>query len=316
MRGQISGLGRGLLAAAMLMLAASSGCVRGVRTHENLQYSTAGPRPVHLAVYVPRGLQADVRRPCVVLIHGGSWVFGSRDQLRWYGRRFAEAGYIAASISYRKLPRHTFLDSVHDAKAAVRWLRLHAGEYQIDPERIAVLGNSAGGHLAAMLAATDGNPVFEGEENPGAPSGVSAAVILYGALDLRIYREPTTWVRHTGIPQHLVARYVRDGTGGGDPFAEASPISYFSPRTVPTLLIHGEEDGIVPVDVAQDAYAALRAHDVPARFIMFPRRGHAFDFFYPALRREVFAYTCQFLDEHLECRETDGAWREDLRGGI
>ena len=92
--------------------------------------------------------------PGVVLIHGGAWLFGTRYQLHWYGSRLARAGYVAASINYRMLPMYPFPYCIHDCKAAVRWLRLHADEYGIDPERIAAFGNSAGGHLAGLLATT------------------------------------------------------------------------------------------------------------------------------------------------------------------
>ncbi|MCX5757482.1 MAG: alpha/beta hydrolase, partial [Candidatus Hydrogenedentes bacterium] len=107
-------------------------------------------------------------RPAVLLIHGGCWLFGTRHQLHWYTRHFAEQGYVVAAIQYRMMPKYRLPDCVEDCKAAVRWLRLHAAEYNIDPDRIVALGNSAGGHLAAMLGVTSPDDGFDGVENPGA----------------------------------------------------------------------------------------------------------------------------------------------------
>ncbi|MFP4501620.1 MAG: alpha/beta hydrolase [Candidatus Hydrogenedentota bacterium] len=285
--------------AVLLLLLAGGGCAHNTTAHENIVYSTAGPRDQQLTIFTPRA-EAEAARPCVLLVHGGAWIFGSRHQLRWYGRRLAEAGYVTAAMSYRKLPRHNFLDSVHDAKAAVRWLRLHADVYDIDPARIAALGNSAGGYLVGMLAATGDEPAFAGDQNHGPSDAIRAAVVLYGALDLSVYRDPESWIRVGGLARRIVKRYVRDGFDvGGDAFAAASPINYLGPDTAPMLLLTGTHDSLVPFEVARDAYTRLYTHGVPVRWVQFRGRGHAFDYFYPRLRHDVLGYVLQFLDTHL-----------------
>ncbi|HNR30405.1 MAG TPA: alpha/beta hydrolase [Candidatus Hydrogenedentes bacterium] len=299
-----------------------AGCAHGYRIQEGVRYAAPGTRPLHLTLFLPEVDDAAARRPCVVLIHGGAWVSGTRHQLRWYGRRLAEEGYVAAAISYRKLPRHRFPACVHDAKSAVRWLRLHADDYRIDPDRIAALGNSAGGHLAAMLAATAEMPEFEGTENPGPPSDISAAVSLYGALDLAEYKQPKTWIRVGGVAKGLVRRFVTtDAKAQRDPYAAASPITYFDANTRPILLIQGEKDNLVSVDVARRAHDMLVEAGVKTNLIIVPDRGHAFDFFYPKIRRELFPEILHLLHETLgappraaRCRGT-GTSDPALRGG-
>ncbi len=292
MRSWVFPLHAGVIAMCM------AGCVHGVRTQENLCYAKAGTRSQHLTLFLPEGGLERGPRPCVLLVHGGAWTGGTRYQLRWYGNRLAEEGYVAAAISYRKLPRYGFPACVEDAKAAVRWLRLNADACGIDPDRIAALGNSAGGHIVAMLAATGAKPAFEGTENPGPSSRISAAVSLYGALDLTEYKRPTGWISIGGIAKRMMRRFVaKDYKGGEDPYVVASPLTYFDQDTAPMLLIQGENDNLVPYVVAQRAYEKLEEAGVKSRLISVPERGHAFDFFYPRKRNEIFQEILAFLNE-------------------
>ena len=283
----------GLLIAVLL----STGCARQALVREGITYAEPATKDLHLTLFLPKDRQPVELRPCVLLIHGGAWVAGSRHQLRWYGRHFAAEGYVAASISYRKLPRHRFLDSVQDAKAAVCWLKGHAQEYGIDPGRLVVMGNSAGGYLAAMLAATHGMPEFEKGIDESCDTRVSAAISMYGALDLEVYREPKSWIRVGGIARRLVGRYASDGeTEGPDAFKTASPITYFGKTTSPMLFVQGDADNLVPADVARRSYEILKNNGVFARLITVPERGHAFDFLYRTLRQNIFIEMLRFLE--------------------
>lgn len=275
-----------------------AGCSTGrQRVQEGIVYANPGHRTLHLSLFLPDGPR-DKARPCVLLMHGGAWVGGSRHQLRWYGRHLAAEGYVAASISYRKLPRHRFRDSVQDAKTAVCWLKEHAADYGIDPNRIIAFGNSAGGYLAGMLAATSGNPAFEDAEVVSCSTRVSAAVSLYGALDLAVYKSPHTWIRVGGVARRLVTRYVSDDVPTGtDAHAFASPITYFDANTAPMLFIQGEKDNLVPAEVAARAHETLQKCGATSRIVSVPGRGHAFDFIYRGLRESIFADILQFLND-------------------
>jgi len=127
--------------------------------YRNLVYSEPQGHRLRADLYVPRGKG---KFPGVVLIHGGGWRTGSKGHMVVHARRLAERGYVAMSINYRLAPRHKFPDQIHDCKAAVRWMRAHAEEYQVASERLAAYGYSAGGHLACLLGTTDHDDGFEG----------------------------------------------------------------------------------------------------------------------------------------------------------
>ncbi|MCC6142968.1 MAG: alpha/beta hydrolase [Candidatus Hydrogenedentes bacterium] len=277
---------------------------RRVRVQDNIVYARPGGTPLSLTLYEPVQARTRALLPAVLLIHGGAWATGTRHQLRWYGRKLSEAGYVAASISYRKMPRHSFPACLHDAKSAVRWMRRHAEELHLDPDRIAVCGNSAGGHLAAMLAATDGMEEFEGTENWGYSSRIHTAISIYGALDLRHYQAPRTWIGIAGASSRIIEYFVgAQFRNGHQPFEWASPITHLGHRTAPMLFIHGDKDKMVPVSVSRICCDKLRQAGVPAEFICIPNRGHAFDHVYPRDRRFVFRHILRFLEEQFALDE-------------
>ena len=264
-----------------------------------LAYVDYGARKLKMTIRSPRD-DGTVLRPAVLLIHGGAWLFGTRHQLHWYGEHLAENGYVTAAISYRMMPRYPFPNCLYDAKAAVRWLRLHAEEYRIDPARIAVLGNSAGGHLAALLATTIPCDGLEGSGNPGPSSGVQAAVVMYGVADMSYYRHTKGYVGIGGISDAFVKRFLAQGpTVSGDPYAAASPVTYARRETCPTLLVHGTKDHFVPYAQSVAFCEQLRTLGVPTRLITVCY-GHAFDFFHHRARADVFLEILSFLNEHFD----------------
>jgi acetyl esterase/lipase len=266
-----------------------------------LSYGKAGRVPLKLDLYLPKG-DASEPRPTVVLIHGGAWLFGTRFQLHWYGRRLAQEGYVAASINYRMLPAYPFPYCLHDCKAAVRWLRLNASEYGIDPDRIGAIGNSAGGHLASLLATTRPRDGFEGPLNPEASSEVQAAISLYGAVDLTDYRRWGDRSLHGMAANNFIGYFVSLSRGkrpGSSAWETASPITYAHREAPPMMFIHGTRD--ILVDVEQSSRFAQRLHEVGAHaeLLTLHNRGHGFDFFDPWKRREVWSDMLEFLNQRL-----------------
>lgn len=284
----------------VIALAASHGeGAKPCAVQRGVVYARPAGTSLRADLYVPQGGGPSLR-PGVILIHGGAWAVGTRRQHRAYGLALAERGYVAMAIEYRVLPRYGFPHCVHDAKAAVRWLRLHAGAYRVDPDRIAVLGSSAGAYLAAMLAVTRPEDGLEGSENLGPPTTVQAIVCFYGPFDLTPYKEkaPDRW--WAGSTKRYLDWFLRDvEADGGDPFVEASPIRYVHRDTCPVLLIHGTQDHLVSMQQSESFYARLRTLGVPARLIKAPGRGHGFDLFHPELRQDLVQQIALFLDEHL-----------------
>lgn len=197
-------------------------------------------------------------RPGVLYLHGGGWENGARSDALypWINPPLAANGFITASATYRLTGTAPFPAQIHDAKAAVRWLRANANRYGLDPDRIGVWGDSAGGHLAALLGTSAAVAELEGDSGtPGVSSAVQAVVPrcaptnLVGDLPLGL--EPD-------IPRVLDKLFAVDR----DHWAPlASAVTHAGPDAPPHLLVHGTADGVVPFSQAEQLVAALRAHD-------------------------------------------------------
>ena len=135
----------------------------GVRVLRDIVYARAPEQELKLDLYLPAN-RPEKPLPLIVWIHGGAWRAGSKD--RNPAARFVAGGYVSASIAYRLSQTAVFPAQIHDCKAAIRWLRAHAGKYGIDPRRVAVWGSSAGGHLVALLGTSGGVEELEGNPRP------------------------------------------------------------------------------------------------------------------------------------------------------
>jgi acetyl esterase/lipase len=188
--------------------------------------------------------------PALVFIHGGGWRDGVRAAYTIDIRKAAERGYVAVTVDYRLISvresgkvKYPFPAQVHDVKCAVRWLRANANRYKIDPNRIGVLGHSAGGHLSLMVGLTDPTDGLEGEGgNMQYSSRVQAVVNLAGFTDL---------ISHTAHAKYSFIDLL-GGTIQEVPkqYEKASPISFVSIDDPPVLTIHGDRDQSVPVEQA------------------------------------------------------------------
>jgi len=271
----------------------------GIVIEGGIPFAEPEGETLRLTLYLPAD-GGNEPRPAVLLVHGGGWRFGSRAGAAWYGQRLAENGYVAAAADYRLMPKYTFPSCLHDVKAAVRWLRAHSAEHGIDPQRIGTLGDSAGGHLAALLATTRPEDGFEGDQNLGPSSAVEAAIILYGVLDMTYYRDLPRDRPLSGLGEDYFRRFVGEsGPDGLDAYEAASPVTYVGADTAPVMLIHGEDDRLAPCDQARTFAERSRGAGVPTRLITLPDRGHAFDRFYLEDRERVFDEMLGFLAEHL-----------------
>ncbi|MFO7974763.1 MAG: alpha/beta hydrolase [Candidatus Hydrogenedentota bacterium] len=275
-------------------------CARDLRIDRRVPYACPDGRTLRLNVYQAKERPAEPL-PAIVAIHGGAWLHGPRVQQWWYLHEFARRGYVVVTVDYRNLPRYPFPHCLYDVKSAVRWMRLHADEYGIDPDRIFAFGASAGGHLAAFLATSVPEDEFEGRRNRGASSEVRGAISLYGAVDLMKYRDPPEkrWVN--AIWRHYVWLFVKEAGWwkyGQNPFAYASPITYARPFSKPILFIHGKEDSVVDFRQSVDAHERLVELGVSTEIILLENRGHAFDYIHWKERKRVFARMLEFLEEH------------------
>ncbi len=229
--------------------------------------------------------------PAVVVLHGGAWRTGNKWGNRPTLAEFARRGYVAISPQYRHCPRDIFPAQVHDAKAAVRWLRAHAAEYRVDPDHIGAMGYSAGAHLSLMLGVTGPDDGLEGDVPAGSPSSkVQAVVNYFGPTDLAA----------DDVPEFSKS-LMRDFLGGTrqekpDAYAKASPLTYLTADDAPILTFHGTKDPLVPHTQATRLADAMTKVGLPGRTELLVGAGHGW--FGPELKRTM-ANTYDFFEAHL-----------------
>jgi acetyl esterase/lipase len=225
---------------------------------QDIAYSKVGSRELKLDIARPA--EGDGPFPAVLVIHGGAWRHGNKADARPILPQFVEHGFVAISPEYRFCPQNAFPAQIHDVKAAVRWLKVNAKKYRIDPDRIGAMGFSAGGHLAMMLGLTSPNDGLEGDVSAGAPdSRVKAVVNYFGPTDLAA----------KDIPD-ICKPWVKDFLGGSpqdrpDAAAKASPLTFVSKDDAPVLTFQGTKDSLVPYTQAIKLADAMSLAGVPGR---------------------------------------------------
>jgi acetyl esterase/lipase len=243
---------------------------------KDVAYRVIDGRRLSLDVYLPPGGAGPAlpgpARPAILAIHGGSWIGGSKRLFRPSPRnthptaiRMAESGFVVIAADYRlaRAGAPGWPAALDDLREAVRWARRHADELRIDPNRIAALGQSAGGHLAALL----GTSADEG-------SRVQAIVNFYGPSDLE--RLPLERVRL--LPHEPVHVFL--GLAATDPSGkarDASPVQHVRGDTAPMLLIHGTRDLWVPIEQSEELAKTLDAAGVLHQLIRIEGARHGFE---------------------------------------
>lgn len=216
--------------------------------------------------------------PAILLIHGGGWREGRREEQRGIASRFAQAGYVAIPVGYRLTDEAPFPACIDDVVAAARWVRAHAKEYGIDPERIGALGHSAGAHLVLMLALAEPAGKFA----PGFLDGVSGRINAVIATSA-----PTDFTRWGADHGQAGGTMFFDQLPADERDAAArrcSPLFYADSDAPPVLLIQGTADRIVPPVQTERMLAALRAAKAPlAERVLLDGRPHDFILSYETL---------------------------------
>ncbi len=243
----------------------------GTTVQRGLPYVTNGHARQVLDLYVPK---SEKSLPVIIWVHGGAWLGGSKE--RPVPLAYVAQGYAVASVGYRLSQHALFPAQIEDCKAAVRWLRAHAKEYNLDPNHFAAWGESAGGHLVAMLGTTGDVKTFDVGENPGFSSKVQAVVDCFGPTDLLqmdTHRLPNGQIHNTAdSPESkLVGGPIQENR---DKVARANPITYVTKDDPPFLIIHGDADPLVPHHQSVLLAAALKRAGVPVTFYTVKAGGH------------------------------------------
>jgi acetyl esterase/lipase len=261
-----------------------------VELRKDIEYGRVGDRSLKVDVYSPKGLDKPV--PGLIFIHGGGWSGGDRSDYQVYTIAFAQKGYVAASIGYRFAPEYKFPAAVEDAKCAVRWMRENAAELHVDPDRIAVIGGSAGGYLSLMVGYTAGDQRLEGNGgHEGVSSAVQAVVDLYGPTDLD---RPIAHNNKT-VTNFLGKCFADDP----ELFRFASPINHLDANDPPTFVLQGTIDSTVPVEQSDILVEKLKELSVPHWYDRLDGWPHTMDIAKPVNDRTQLLIT-EFLEKHLK----------------
>ena len=278
-----------------LLLAIPALCAGEVVFEKGIEFSNPDGQHLQLNMARPEHKEGDGPFPAVLCIHGGGFRAGTREGWDKLCGKLAERGYVAVTVTYRLAPKYPFPAAVYDVKAAVRWLRANAEKYHIDPQKIASLGDSAGGHLAQFLGVTGDVAQFEGDGgNAGISSRVACVVNYYGPSDFtKSYGKSKDAAEVLplflgGDLEHQRARHIA-----------ASPLYWVTPNAAPTLLLHGTKDPYVAYEQATWIYERLKAAEVDVELLTLEDAGHGFKG-QDAERAEKAAF--EFLDKHLKAK--------------
>jgi acetyl esterase/lipase len=256
-----------------------------VRRNLDVEFARSDGVPLRMNVYRPIQLG---KNPAIVMIYGGAWRSGQPSSNQQFSKYMAAQGYTVLAIDYRHAPQYKFPAQLDDVKTALKFIQQHADDYDVNLDRIALMGRSAGAHLA-MLAA------FGPEVLP-----IRAVVDYYGPVDL------TEGYNNPPVPDPINSRDVLRSFLGGTPqelpdlYRKASPYYQVRASLPPTLLIYGERDHIVQSKFGRELHEKLKAANNTSVFIEIPWADHAFDEVFNGISNQLaLYYTERFLASRL-----------------
>ena len=276
----------------------------GAKAEYKVVYTTIpespyGKRDLHLDIFRP---EKEGKYPALLMVHGGGWRSGNRTMQEPMAQQIANHGYVTATIEYRLSPEAIYTAAVYDLKAAIRFLRANAKRYNIDPERIAITGSSAGGQLAALVGMTSNVKKFDGNEGDlKISTKIQAIVDMDGILD---FRDPNESAKDTDPSKPSAGTWWFGATFKQAPekWVEASPIQYAGKDTPPICFInsalprfHAGRDSVIVL---------LNAHHIYTEVHTLPNTPHPFWLFHPWFEPTV-GDMVAFLDKILKSKESD-----------
>jgi len=265
----------------------------GLEFLPDVVYGKGGGKDLKLDILRPKQPPVEPM-PVVVYIHGGGWKGGSKAAMPPLCNRLAQQGYFCASVEYRLSQEAVFPAQIEDCKCAIRFLRAHAKEYKIDPDRIGVWGHSAGGHLVALLGTAGDAKDLEGAGGwQDQSSRVQCVIDCFGPTDFTVIPKGLEGVKEqmSSPVTQLLGGPVLENM---EKAAKASPITYVSKDDPPILIMHGDQDPLVPLSQSQKFYEALKKAGVDATLHIVKGAGHGFR------GPEIEQVTQAFFDKHLK----------------
>jgi acetyl esterase/lipase len=263
---------------------------------KNIPYVTSGGERQQLDLYLPNDIKSAKKPyPLVLVVHGGGWASGSKDIKKFveWSRFFAENGYIAAAINYRLRPEFVMPAQITDCKSAVRWIKVNAKKYDIDPNHLGAIGSSAGGHLVALLGTSGQTKEFDLDENSDQSSEIQAVTDLCGPSDFLQFRTKT----------QNAAGLFGEKANDEQFIKKMSPLHQVSEKSAPILIIHAADDQTVPIEQSRSFYQALQKSGVETELIELQSGGHVSkELTSPETKKLIL----NFFDKHLKKQNNSG----------
>jgi acetyl esterase/lipase len=254
-----------------------------VEVESDIVFGRGGDTDLKLDIYRPPA--GTEKRMATIHMHGGGFRAGNKESLNQRILPYAERGFVAIASQYRLTGEARWPSQIHDVKAAIRWVRAHADDLGVMPDRVAIVGYSAGGQLALFAAGTQDRPEFEGEGGtPGVSSAVAACFAYYPGTEVSLGRG--------GNANPLLP----DGSDEATHVA-ASPTTYVSDFP-PTVLFHGTEDTTIPLTSSERFYKMLQDADIPSELHAFAGVPHVFDS-HPEFAQQAAELASFFTDRYI-----------------
>jgi acetyl esterase/lipase len=274
-----------------------------MKVEKDVEYVPNGGKSQSLDIYYP--VKTDKPLPLIVQIHGGGWRGGDKAGGCPYIPQAQAGRYVVASINYRFSKQAIFPAQIQDCQAAIRWLRANANKYNIDPGRIGVSGDSAGGHLVALLGTAGGTKAFHpigGNEDKS--DKVQAVVDWFGPTDFINFAAqevpPLDGLHSTALDSPISELFGGPVSEHKELALSASPIHYVSKDSAPILIEHGNKDALVPIAQSIEFAAALEKAGVDVTFHNIKDASHG-----PGIIRDGFIdVLVGFFDKHLKPADT------------
>lgn len=244
-----------------------------VQLDRDIVYATMDGHELKLDIAYPKDNKGNLR--AVVYFHGGGWEAGDKEADR--AITFAKNGLVGIAIQYRLSGVAQFPAAVNDCKTAVRWTRVNAKKYGINPDKIGVMGESAGGHLAALVGMSNGDSYLEGNgPYKEYSSNVQAVVDCFGPTDLTLLKDSPSPMKPDSKIGQIASWLGKSMEEAPEIAKKANPITYIDPKDPPVLILHGEEDNLVPMQQSEIFYDAMVKAGVKTKFVRVKNAGHGF----------------------------------------
>jgi acetyl esterase/lipase len=234
-------------------------------------------------------------RPAVLFVHGGGWAAGDKAGFGSIASLLAKGGYVCFSANYRLVTDqgNRYPAQIDDVQRAVRWIRLNASKYGLNPKHIGAIGDSAGGHLVSLLGTRDTRDNSD-KSLAKYSSRVSCVVDMYGPTDFNAGEGSISKFAAEIVYKFLGKKPAEDAKL----YREASPVTYVNKKSSPFLIFHGTKDELVPMEQSQRIYDKLHAAGVEVTLIKMQDDGHGFAL--PDNQKKFARETISFFDRHLK----------------